>query len=220
MDRSTNTPGNGSSRPAPTTGGEGPPPDQDRMWIGKLIDHGRSNYEFHRDGHASYYVQLLVEGGQRLTLWGAGLERAIRNSRTQPQLDDHIGVRQNNLAPVSVVSRKRNADGVVVATQQFDTPRPRWIVEKLQEFDMRAAAARALRDTSLSRREAVTNHRELNDAYAILDTAQKMAEMRFGNPETREKVVSFVRETLAQTLERGENLMKPRAQAKAERTRE
>jgi hypothetical protein len=128
-----------------TVAGEGPAPDYDRMWIGKLIDHGRANYEFHRDAHASYYLQLVVEGGRRLTLWGAGLERALRNSRTQPQLDDYIGVRQNNLAPVSVVSRKRNADGVVVATRQLDTPRPRWIVEKLQEFDMRAAAARAAR---------------------------------------------------------------------------
>jgi hypothetical protein len=72
----------------------------------------------------------------------------------------------------------------------------------------------------LSRREAVTNHRVLNDAYAILDTAQQMAERRFGNSETRERVLSFVREALAETLERGENLMKPRSPSQPERRRD
>lgn len=220
MDRSGAPTGNASSRPSPTPAGETPPPDQDRMWIGKLVDHGRANYEFHRNGPPSYYVQLLIEGGQRITLWGVGLERAIRSSRTQPQLDDHIGVRQNNLAPVSIISRKRNAEGIVTATEQLDTPRPRWIVEKLHDFDMRAAAARALRDTSLSRREAVRNHRELNDAYAILDTAQKMAEGRWSKPETRELFVAAVREALALTLERGENVMRTRTPPIPERTRE
>ena len=190
------------------------------MWIGKLIDHGRAPYEFHKNGAPSYYVELLLEGGQREKIWGAGLERAIRSSRTQPQLDDHVGVRQNNLAPVSFITRTRNPQGIVTATQQVDTPRPRWIVEKLHDFDMRAAAARALRDTSLARREAVRNHRELNDAYAILDTAKKMAEGRWSKPETRELFVAAVRETLALTLERGENLMKTRPAPAAERTRE
>lgn len=220
MDRSEAPPGKASSRPRPNGSGEGPAPTHDQMWTGKLIDHGRAKYEFHSKGQPSYYMLLILEGGQKQYLWGAGLERALRDSRSQPQLDDYVGVRQNNLAPVSVVSRKRNADGIVTATQQLDTPRPRWIVEKLKEFDVRSAAALALRDKTLSRREAVMNHRVLNDAYAILDTARDMAERRWEKPETRERFLDAVRETLALTLERGENIMAPRAAPASQRTRE
>ena len=132
-----------------------------------------------------------------------GLERALAKSRTQPQVGDAIGFRENNLAPVSFITRTRNAEGLVVATRQTDTPRPHWVIEKLEDFDLRAAAARALRDPTLSRREAVINHRELGPAYWILDAAQKYATGRWESPKTREAFVAAVRETLALTVERG-----------------
>lgn len=211
--------------------GEGPRPPIDRLAIGKLIDHGRARHEFHPRGHPSYYIKILTDDGPR-TIWGKGLERALQKSRTQPQVGDIIGVRENNLAPVSFITRTRNAEGIVVADRKVDTPRPHWVVEKLEDFDLRAAAARALRDTSLSRREAVLNHRELGPAYMILDTAQQHAARRWESPTTREAFVNGVRETLALTIERGielprrarEDAPTPGApagqQAQRERTRE
>lgn len=106
-------------------------------------------------------------------------ERALAKSRTQPQVGDAIGIRENNLVPVSFITRSRNAEGLVVATRQTDTPRPHWVIENLEDFDLRPAAARALRDPTLSRREAVLNHRELGPAYWILDAAQKYAAGRW-----------------------------------------
>lgn len=185
-----------------------PRPSTDRLTVGKLIDHGRARHEFHPRGHPSYYVKILTDDGPR-TIWARGLERALQKSRTQPQVGDVIGIRENNIAPVSFITRTRNAEGVVVATRQTDTPRPHWVIEKLEDFDLRAAAARALRDPTLSRREAVLNHRELAPAYWLLDAAQKYALDRWENSKTRETFVVAVRETLALTIERGIELPQP-----------
>lgn len=182
--------------------GQSPRPPVDRLTVGKLLNHGRAPHEFHPRGHPSYFVKILTDDGER-TIWGRGLERALVKSRTQPQVGDAIGIRENNLAPVSFITRTRNAEGLVVAIRQTDTPRPHWIIEKLEDFDLRAAAARALRDPTLSRREAVVNHRELGPAYWILDAAQKYAAGRWESPKTRDTFVAAVRETLALTVERG-----------------
>ena len=185
-----------------------PRPPVDRLTVGKLLNHGRAPHEFHPRGHPSYFVKILTDDGER-TIWGRGLERALAKSRTQPQVGDAIGIRENNLVPVSFITRTRNAEGLVVATRQTDTPRPHWVIEKLEDFDLRVAAARALRDPTLSRREAVTNHRELASAYWILDAAQKYAVDRWPNPKTRETFVAAVRDTLALTIERGVDLPEP-----------
>jgi hypothetical protein len=190
-------------------------PEVDRLTVGKLIDHGRARHEFHPQGHPSYYVKILTDGGPR-TIWSKGLEGAFQRSRTQPQIDDLIGIRENNLDPVSFITRTRNKDGLVVASQQVDTPRPQYVVEKLEDFDLRAAAARALRDPTISRRDAVLSHRELAGAYWILDSAQKHAAEKWPqNPQTRLRFLQEVRETLALTIERGVEIASPTASPQA-----
>lgn len=201
-------PSAGPAAPRNAPRAELPRPSHDRLTIGKLIDHGRARHEFHSRGEPSYFVKILTDDGPR-TIWGKGLQRALLKSRTQPQLGDMVGIRENNLAPVSFVMRTRNAEGLVVATRQTDTPRPHWVVERLEDFDLRAAEARALRDPTLSRREAVMNHPGLKRAYLLLDTAQKRAAERWQNPRTQETFVAEVRETLALVLERGMELPEP-----------
>jgi len=199
-----------------------PTPAQDRFITGKLLDHGRAPHEFHPHGHPSYYVKLLLNGGEQRTLWGAGLEAAFKRSTTQPQPGDYIGIRQNNADPVTFVTRARNREGYVTVKSQVDTPRPHWVVEKLEAFDTRAAAARALRDPTISRRQAVQSHPELLGAYWILDTGMKLALEKWQKPEVRAAFLKALRETLAATLERGEELMQPPRQRERSgpRTRE
>ena len=204
----SHAPGAAAPRSAAAPGQSARPP-VDRLTVGKLLNHGRAPHEFHPRGHPSYFVKILTDEGER-TIWGRGLERALAKSRTQPQVGDAIGIRENNLAPVSFITRTRNAEGLVVATRQTDTPRPHWVIEKLQDFDLRAAAARALRDPTLSRREAVINHKELADAYRLLDTAHQYAGGRWENPKTRETFEAAVRETLALAIERGIELPRDR----------
>jgi hypothetical protein len=177
-------------------------PQKDRLYVGQLIEHGPARHEFHPRGSPSYFVKLKTPGGVQ-TLWGKSLEGAFARSKTQPQLNDVIGLRENNLDPVSVVVRKQ-VDGVVVATRQFDTPRPHWVVEKLEEFDRRRFGAEALRDPTISRRDAVSSHRELEGFYWVLDAFQKVAERRIKEPERQQVFMKLTREALALAFERAE----------------
>lgn len=77
------------------------------------------------------------------------------------------------------------------------------MIEKLEEFDLRAAATRALRDPTLRRREPITNHGELAGADWILETAQKHAAEKWPHHlQTQQSFLQELRETLALTVER------------------
>ena len=62
---------------------------------------------------------------------------------------------------VSVVTRKKDAQGRVTMERRYDAPRTHWVVEKREFFDERAAAARALRDPRGRPREARRDHPDL-----------------------------------------------------------
>lgn len=191
--------------PAPTSATHNVRPIADRLFVGELVRHGRAPLGFKDGGEASYFVTLRSERGER-TLWGRGLERALRDARTRPMPGDQIGVRENSIDPASVVVRTRNDRGHVVEEKRYETPRPHWVVEKRSFFDERLAMARTLRDPRVSRGEATRNHPELAGSYWVIDSAVKTAAERIRRPENREAFVSLVREALAYTAERGEPL--------------
>jgi len=201
-----------SASPSPRPPGalrEPPRAATDSLVTGVLVKHGRAPYGFQRGGEPSYFVTLSTERGER-TLWGRELERAIAASRTQPQLGESVGVRENGISPMTVVMRERNARGEVVTVSRADTPRGHWVIERRDWFDERLAAAETLRDGRISRREAIRNHPELLGAYWALDSAGKVADTRIKNPESRERFVQLVRETLAHAIERGEPIAEAR----------
>jgi hypothetical protein len=212
--------GNRPSRTAPERSAPGalrepPRSASDTLVLGVLLKHGRAPYGFQRGGEPSYFVTVKTERGER-TLWGRGLERAIFESRTQPQLGEAVGVRENGIRPMTVVMRERNRQGEVVSVNRVDTPRGHWVIERRDWFDERVAAADALRDARMSRREAIRNHPELLGAYWALESAGKVAEARIRNPESRERFVQLVRETLAHAIERGEPIADPRTRSERE----
>jgi hypothetical protein len=179
------------------------------------MKHGRAPLEFNPRAALSYFVTIQTDRGER-TLWSRELERALVESRTQPEIGDAVGIRENGIDPVTFITRERNARGDVVLERRLDTPRGHWIVERREFFDERAAAAQVLLDARASRRQAVRDHPELRGAYWALDSAQKVATERIRNPESRERFVLLVRETLAHVIERGEELPKPSLKPKTE----
>ena len=217
--------GGKSSTPAPAVRKPGalrepPRSATDSLVTGVLVSQGRAPYGFDRGGEPSYFVTLNTERGER-TLWGRGLERAIAHSHTQPQPGEAVGVRENGITPMTVVMRERNLKGEVVTVNRIDTPRGHWVIERRDWFDERLAAAETLRDARISRREAIRNHPELLGAYWALDSAGKVAEARIKNPESRERFVQLVRETLAHAIERGEPIAQPRSRrAREDKARE
>lgn len=202
---------------SPTGGGQGRSPvarepprsASDSLVLGELVRHGRARYEFQANGEPSYFVTVKTDRGER-TLWSRGLERALAESRTQPQPGEAVGIRENGINPVTVITRQRNAKGEVVSVNRVDTPRGHWIIERRDWFDERAVAAEMLRDAGVSRREAIRNHPQLLGAYWALDSANKVAEARLKNPGSRERFVALVRESLAHAIERGEPIPQPR----------
>ena len=182
--------------------------------LGVLIRHGRAPLEFRTGAEPSYFVTLKTDRGER-TVWGRGLERALVESRTQPQVGEAVGVRENGITPVTFVMRERNPRGEIVTVSRADTPRGHWIVEGREWFDERSVVAETLRNVQISRREAIRNHPELLGAYWALDSAAKVADARIKHEASREKFVQLVRETLAHALERGEPIPQPRQRADA-----
>ena len=55
---------------------------------GRLIEHGRAPYQNDPKNRASYFVTIEGDGGQRRTLWGVGLERAL--AEAGPSIGDRI----------------------------------------------------------------------------------------------------------------------------------
>jgi len=196
----------------PTQARDPPRAATDRFVRGVLLKHGRAPLEFNAQAAPSYFVTLQTERGER-TLWSRGLERALTESRTQPQVGETVGIRENGIDPLTVIVRERNAHGQVTLERKLETPRAHWVIERGDFFDERAIAAQTLRDPRVSRREAVRNHPELLGAYWTLDSARKVAEHRIAHPESRQRFLTLVREALAHAIERGEPLPDPRQRA-------
>ncbi|WP_216333676.1 Ti-type conjugative transfer relaxase TraA [Rhizobium sp. X9] len=65
---------------------------------GRLVDHGAAPYE-HQDGQSdSYFVTLENAKGQRNTIWGVDLERAMKEAA--PEIGDKIGLQHAGSEPV------------------------------------------------------------------------------------------------------------------------
>src|SRR5207244_897590 len=94
-----------------------------------LIDHGPARYRGDARAPMSYFVKLETSRGDR-TVWGVDLERAFKESLTQPQIGDEVGLRSVRQDAVKVKAPTRDADGNVVGQQELKTYRNRWILEK------------------------------------------------------------------------------------------
>src|SRR5579883_2875043 len=189
-----------------------------QLIVGKLIDHGRESYRFDPRESMSYFIELGTEEGKR-TIWGKDLERAMKQSFTQPQIGDEIAMRRTGADRVTVQRRDRDADGRVISEREVGASRNRWVVEKREFFEARAQVSEVLRDPNIDRRQAVRQHPELIGTYLQLHAAQ-LAARRIRDPEDREKFVALVRVALADSVARGDPLQPVRLRDRAGRAPE
>lgn len=185
------------------------------LLVGKLTDHGRESYRFDPRESMSYFIELGTEEGKR-TIWGKDLERAMKQSLTQPQIGDEIAMRRMGADRVTVQRRDRDSDGRVISEREVGASRIRWAVEKREFFESRAAAAEVLRDPNVDRRQAVRQHPELVGTYLQLHAAQ-LAARRLRDPADQKKFVTLVRGALADAVARGEPLQPVRLRDRAGR---
>ncbi len=81
---------------------------------GRLVDHGVAPYEHNRQARENYFVTLENDKGERHTVWGVDLKRAMRDA--SPEIGDRILLRHDGATPVTLpdgTQAERNAWRVV-----------------------------------------------------------------------------------------------------------
>ena len=67
---------------------------------GRLVEHGAAPYEHQQGNSQSYFVTLENDKGQRNTIWGVDLERAMKGAERAPEIGDKIGLQHMGSVPV------------------------------------------------------------------------------------------------------------------------
>ncbi|OYR32788.1 ti-type conjugative transfer relaxase TraA [Brucella lupini] len=67
---------------------------------GRLVEHGAAPYEHDPQKSDSYFVTLENDKGERRTLWGVDLERAM--TEAAPEIGDKIGLQHEGSTPVTL----------------------------------------------------------------------------------------------------------------------
>ena len=170
---------------------------------GKLLDLGKDFYRHNPNEAPSYFVKLQTSEGPR-EVWGKDIERAVRQSLSQPKVGDEVVLQRSGRDAVTVRRRVKDDQG---ATREapLDTFRNRWTVETREFMERRGAAAQVVRDASVRPQEAVRGYPELTGTYLNLRAAE-IAARSLRDREDQQRFVQQVRLTLARDIERGDPL--------------
>jgi hypothetical protein len=125
---------------------------------------------------------------------------------TQPQVGDLIGAQRVAREAVTVLDRKRDAEGRLVSQSEHYAHRNRWRVEKVKFFADRAKLARRVRDEQTDIRETVRAHPELKSTFLTVRAAEEFATQRIADPRDRERFLELVRGAMAGSIQKGEPL--------------
>ena len=171
---------------------------------GKLIDYGRDTYRFDPQEPMSYFVRIETPEGKR-TIWGKDLERAVAQSLSRAGMGDEVTLWSSGADAVTVKRRERDESGRVLEEKDVAARRNRWVIERTDFLDARAAAAATVRDPTLDAKEGVRRHPELAGTYLQIRAAE-IAARAVHNPQDQKKFVDQVRGALATSIERGDPL--------------
>jgi len=172
-----------------------------RVVSGRLADHGAAPYQHDPHEPMSYFVRIETARGVQ-TVWGVDLDRALRESLSQPKRGDEIVLRAVRRDAVTV--RREGADNDVL---EKSAHRNRWSIETKKFLQERQRIAQVLRDASIPAMQGAREQPELVGAYMQVRAAE-LAAQQFRERTDRERFVSLVRTALADAVARGEVLPK------------
>jgi hypothetical protein len=176
-----------------------------KLTVGRLVEHGRANYQFRASESPSYFVRVVNLRGEQV-LWGKDLERAIEEAETRPKVGDQIGARRIGRESVTVTDRRLDSEGRVISQTEKRAHRSHWVVEKVKFFADRQRLARQLRDSQLEARETVREHPELKSTFLSIQAAQEFAKQKIKDPNDRERFMTQLRAVMAGSIQKGEPL--------------
>ena len=180
----------------------------ERMITGRLEAHGPANYQFTTNGSPSYYVKILSSSGIE-TLWGVDLERAIKQSTTQPKIGSLIGARRVGSEPVTLPASGADRAAALPRTAR----RAQWVVESITFFADSLQRARRDRELQLADQKALRERPELRSAFISLHVAREFAERNIRDPRDRELFIERVRVVMSLSLKNGTPIPEPRRRA-------
>jgi putative DNA primase/helicase len=119
-----------------------------RVYVGKLVEHGAVPFENNPQNEQSYYVTLKTKNGEKV-LWGVDLARTVSDGGAKA--GDDVVLAYQGRVPVTVQLKVRNEHGRVVGEKSIATNRNAWNMRRLDSLReeakerLAAAAQNALR---------------------------------------------------------------------------
>lgn len=184
--------------------------------VGVLLAHAAAPYHFDADQRMSYYVRVRTEAGER-TVWGADLERAVAESRSNVQPGDEVVLRQSGARPITVRVPERNSAGELVGERKLRTQRMGWTAEKVQFLAALDRKAELLRDTRNNTGDLLAEHPDLAGAVVGLKLAEQFARRLTSRHEDQARLIQAIRSGLADAVARGLQI-EPRHRTAPERS--
>lgn len=176
-----------------------------KIITGKLVAHGRANYQFEAGGSPSYYVKILSTRGPE-TLWGVDLERALKRSKTQPKIGTMIGARRVGSEIVTLGTSGAGRGDAAPRTAR----RAQWIVENITFFAEALQRSRRDREAQLADARTLRERPELRSAFISLRVAEKFAERSIRDPRDRALFIERVKAVMALSARQGASIPAPR----------
>jgi putative DNA primase/helicase len=109
-----------------------------RAYVGKLVEHGAAPFEFDKKNEPSYYARLATPQGEKV-VWGVDIKRAMEESKAQK--GDDIALAFQGAMPVTLKVKDRDAEGKVVGEKTIETHRNAWAAEKVEKIQEAAREA-------------------------------------------------------------------------------
>lgn len=100
-----------------------------RVYVGKVLEHGAAPYEHNPENEQSYYVKLQTEAGEKV-VWGVDLKRAVDEGKAE--VGDDVALAYQGRQAVTVKVKERDAQGKVIGEGERATNRNAWDVRKLE----------------------------------------------------------------------------------------
>jgi hypothetical protein len=198
---------------------------RDEGWtVGELVGHGEAPYQNDPQNSNSYYIRIRAQeteaGARRAALtadessrpmdgrsreqgdarqgagihiaWGTGLRRAIKQSKSHAKIRDVVGVRRVGRDPVYDKAGK-------VIPNRYET---RWEVETVQFIQQRHSNARKVIEDYRAARQDGIDDPEARAIYFIQSNAEKLAALRYPNPEDQKRFIEGVSRALERPASR------------------
>ena len=192
--------------------------------LGTLVGHGAAPYQHDPENSNSYYIRIRAletetgarrsalaadesvqpidgrstrrtdpreSGGVRIA-WGWDLKRAIEESKSRVKVGDTVGVRR--------VGR----EAVDISNSKDTEPRykNRWEVETVQFIKQRHINARKVNEDYRAARQSGIDDPAARALYLIHAHTEKLAALRYSDPEDQKRFIEGVRRALEQSPER------------------